>query len=69
MQRRLTLPPPFLPLPPALQGPWVPYSTPLHIAAAKGNAALCGALLAGWAQQAQRAQQRGAQPWPDPRTM
>ncbi len=49
-----------------LQGPWVPYSTPLHLAAAKGDYPTTLCLLAGWAQQAQRA---GHQAGPDPRTI
>ena len=49
-----------------LQGPWVPYSTPLHLAAAKGDYLTTLALLSGWAQQAQ---QQGRNTGPDPRTV
>ncbi|GAB4823470.1 hypothetical protein N2152v2_010516 [Parachlorella kessleri] len=48
------------------QGPWVPYSTPLHLAAAKGDYLTTLALLSGWAQQAQ---QQGRHTGPDPRTV
>lgn len=52
---------------PPLQGPWAPYSTPLHMAAAKGDGAMVHLLLTAWVQQAQQAGWVHA--GPDPRSL